>query len=170
MRYHQKRPVYDNAVSRRSWLCWCDNWRQNCTEIHLYGPKFGLFGIALHLTSRAAILIVPNLTEQDCVVLHSTAVSCSGLDGTGLGWAVKDCTALHCTALDGLDSTAVDLYGPGLCWVEMYLAGREWKELDGKEQNWMAWGSTEQAQTPLDRLDRNKLDWSARQRSGMDWT
>ena len=52
----------------------------------------------------------------------------------------------------------------------MYLAGREWKELDGKEQNWMAWGSTEQAQTPLDRLDRNKLDWGARQRSGMDWT
>ena len=50
-----------------------------------YGPKFGLFGIALHLTSRAAILIVPNLTEQDCVVLDSTAVSCSGLDGTGLG-------------------------------------------------------------------------------------
>ena len=34
----------------------------------------------------------------------------------------------------------------------------------------MAWGSTEQAQTPLDRLDRNKLDWGARQRSGMDWT
>ena len=92
------------------------------------------------------------------------------LDWTGQDWAELLRIALFCTALDGLDSTAVDLYGPGLCWVEMYLAGREWKELDGKEQNWVAWGSTEQAQTPLDRLDRNKLDWSARQRSGMDWT
>ena len=60
--------------------------------------------------------------------------------------------------LTGLDSTAVDLYGTGLCWVEMYLAGREWMELDGKKQNWMGWDLTGQAQTPLDGLDRNKLD------------
>ena len=41
-------------------------------------------------------LVVPNLTEQDCVVLDSTAISCPGVDETGLGWAVIDCTVLHC--------------------------------------------------------------------------
>ena len=89
----------------------------------MYGLKCGLFGIALHLTGRAAMhLVVPNLTEQDCVVLDSTAVSCSGLNGTRLS-----CYGLHCSALylTGLDSTAVGLYGPGLCWIEKYLAGRE---------------------------------------------
>ena len=55
-------------------------------------------------------------------MLDSTAVSCSGLNGTGLS-----CYELHCSALylTGLDSTAVGLYGPGLCWIEKYLAGRE---------------------------------------------
>ena len=66
--------------------------------------------------------VVPNLTEPDCVVLDSTAISFYGLDGTERGRAATDCTALHLT---GLDSTAVDLYGLGLCWIEMYLAGRE---------------------------------------------
>ena len=78
-------------------------------------------------------LVVPSLTEQDCVVLDSTAVSCSGLNGTG-----QDRTGLSCYRLynllqlscyrlylTGLDSTAVDLYEPGPCWIEMYLAGRE---------------------------------------------
>ena len=70
----------------------------------MYGLKCGLFRIALHLTGRAAMhLVVPNLTEQDCVVLDSTAVSCSGLDGTR-----PRCYGLHCSALHltGLDSTA----------------------------------------------------------------
>ena len=56
-------------------------------------------------------LAVPNLTEQDCVVLDSTAVSCSGLDGTGRNGVELLRIAL---LLTGLDSTAVDLYGPGL--------------------------------------------------------
>ena len=42
-------------------------------------------------------LVVPNLTEQDCVVLDSTAVSCSRLDETEMSRGVTDCTALHCT-------------------------------------------------------------------------
>ena len=149
--------MYDNAVSRRSWLCWCDNWRQDWTEIHLYGLKCGLSRIALHLTGWAAMhLVVPNLTEQNCVVLDSTAVSCSGRDGTG-----QSCYGLHYSALHltGLDSTAVDLYGPGLCWRlnEMYLAGRKWIGIgldgtgpDGRRFHWM--------------------DWTARQWSGLDWT
>ena len=60
-------------------------------------------------------------------MLDSTAVSCSGLDGTGRDWAELLRIALLCTALDWtrLDSTAVDLYEPGLRWIEMYLAGRE---------------------------------------------
>ena len=66
-------------------------------------------------------LVVPNLTEQDCVMLDSMAVSCSRLDETEMSRGVTDCTALHCTALhctalhfSVLDSTAVDLYGLGL--------------------------------------------------------
>ena len=86
---------------------------------------------SLEWTGRNA-LVVPNLTEQDCVVLDSTAVSCSGLEGTGREGTGRDgtglsCYGLHCSALHltGLDSTAVDLYRPGLCWIEMNLAGRE---------------------------------------------
>ena len=67
-------------------------------------------------------LVVPSLTEQDCVVLDSTAVSCSGLNGTGQDKTELSCYRLYLT---GLDSTAVDLYEPGLCWIEMYLAERE---------------------------------------------
>ena len=53
--------------------------------MHLYGLKCGLFRMALHLTGQAAMhLAVPNLTEQDCVVLDSTAVSCPRVDETGL--------------------------------------------------------------------------------------
>ena len=155
--YHYKRPVYDNAVSRRSWLCWCDNWRQDWTEIHLYGLQCGLFRIALHLTGRAAMhLVVPNLTEPDCVVRDSTAVSCSGQDGTG-----QSCYGLHCSAvhLTGLDLTYM---GPGLCWIEMYLAGRKWIGigLDGTGLDW----------TGLDLRRFHWMDWTARQWSGLDWT
>ena len=72
-------------------------------------------------------LVVPSLTEQDCVVLDSTAVSCSGLNGTGRDRTGLDGTGLSCYRLylTGLDSTVVDLYEPGLCWIEMYLAERE---------------------------------------------
>ena len=72
-------------------------------------------------------LVVPSLTEQDCVVLDSTAVSCSGLNGTGRDRTGLDGTGLSCYRLylTGLDSTAVDLYESGLCWIEMYLAGRK---------------------------------------------
>ena len=65
----------------------------------MYGLKCGLFRIALHLTGRAAMhLAVPNLTEQDCVVLDSTAVSCSQLDETEMAEVLR--IALLCTALD----------------------------------------------------------------------
>ena len=54
--------------------------------MHLYGLKCGLFGIASHLTGRAAMhVVVAFSTEQDCGVLESMAISCSRLDGTGLG-------------------------------------------------------------------------------------
>ena len=76
---------------------------------------------SLEWTGRNA-LVVPNLIEQDCVVLDSTAVSCSGLEGTGRDGAELLRIALLFTALD---STAVDLYRPGLCSIEMNLAGRE---------------------------------------------
>ena len=64
---------------------------------------------------------------------------------------------LHCSALHltGLDSTAIDLYGPRLCWIEMYLAGRERMELDGNEQYW-----TRRAQNPLNELDRTSVEWT----------
>ena len=72
-------------------------------------------------------LVVPNLTEQDCVVPDSTATSCSGLDGTGRDGTGLSCYGLHCSALHltGIDSTAVDLYGPRPCWIEMYLDDRK---------------------------------------------
>ena len=92
------------------------------------GLNVGFFGIALHLIGRAAMhLVVPSLTEQDCVVLDSGAISCSGLNVSGQDETGLSCYGLHCSALHltGLDSTAIDLYGPGLCWIEMYLAGRE---------------------------------------------
>ena len=63
-------------------------------------------------------LVVLNLTEQDCVVLDSK------------DWSGRDelsCYGLHCSALQltVLESTAVELYVPGLYWIEMYLAGME---------------------------------------------
>ena len=67
-------------------------------------------------------VVVPNSTEQDCGVLDSVAISCSRLvDGAGLSSYGLHCSVLHLT---GLDSTAIDLYGPGLRWIEMCLAGR----------------------------------------------
>ena len=43
-------------------------------------------------------LAVPNLSEQDCVVLDSTAVSCYQLDETEMAEVLR--IALLCTALD----------------------------------------------------------------------
>ena len=43
--------------------------------------------------------------------------------------------------------------------------GREPINLNGTGLDW-----TERDQTPLNGLDRIKLDWSTRQRSGLDWT
>ena len=140
--------MYDNAVSRRSWLCWCDNWRQRWTEIHFYGLKCGLFWIALHLTGRAAMhLVVPSLTEQDCVVLDSAAISCSGLDGTGLAELLR--IALLCTALDW---TRLDCYWLIWTWATLDLNILSWEGMNGI------------------RRERTGLDWTARQRSGPDWT
>ena len=60
-------------------------------------------------------LVVLNLTEQDCVVLDSK------------DWSRRDGTELLRIALQltVLESTAVELYVPGLYWIEMYLAGME---------------------------------------------
>ena len=65
-------------------------------------------------------LVVPNLTEQGCVVVDSTVVSCIRRDGTG-----QSCYGLHCSALHltGLDSTAVDLYGT---WAMLDLNVLSW--------------------------------------------
>ena len=148
-RYHWKGPFYDN-VSRRSSLCWCDNWRQHWTEIHLYGLKCGLFGIALHLTGRAAMhVVVPNSIEQDCGVLDSVAFSCSRLDGTGLGWALTDCTALHCTRLDYTWLL--------LTYMDLAYAGLKCTWLEGNELE-------------LDGCRFHRMDWTARQWNGPDWT
>ena len=50
------------------------------------GLNVGFFRIALQLTGRAAMhLVVPNLIEQDCVVLDLMVVSCSGLNETEMG-------------------------------------------------------------------------------------
>ena len=153
-----KRPVYDNAVSRRSWLCWCVNWRQDWTEIHLYGLQCGLFRIALHLTGRAAMhLVVPSLTEQDCVVVDSTAVSCPWLNGTGRDGTGLSCYGLHFSALHWTSFDCNWLIWTWAMLDQMYLAGRKWIEirLDG----------TELAQNPLNVLDRTSVEWS-----GLDWT
>ena len=55
-------------------------------------------------------LVVPSLTEKDCVVLDSAAISCSGLNGTGQDETGLSCYGLHCSALHltRLDSTAID--------------------------------------------------------------
>ena len=154
-RYHWKGPFYDN-VSRRSSLCWCDNWRQHWTEIHLYGLKCGLFGIALHLTGRAAMhLVVPSLTEQDCVVLDSAAISCSGLDGTGLAELLR--IALLCTALDW---TRLDCYW--LIWT--------WATLDWNVLSWKGTNRTGLDGTGPDGHRFHWMDWTTRQWSGLDWT
>ena len=157
-RYHWRGPFYDNG-SRRSSLSWCDNWRQHWTEIHLHWLICGLFGIALHFTGRPVMhVFVPNSTEQDCGVLDSMAISCSGLDGTGLGWALTDCTALHCTWLEysRLLLTYMDLAYAGLKCTK--LEGNE-LELDGNEQDW-----TGRAQIPPNGLDRASVEWT-----GLDW-
>ena len=50
------------------------------------GLNVGFFRIALQLTGRAAMhLVVPNLIEQDRVVLDSAVGSCSGLNETEMG-------------------------------------------------------------------------------------
>ena len=48
-------------------------------------------------------LVVPSSTEQDYVVLDSTAVSCSGLNGTG-----QDKTELSCYTLYNLLQIVLD--------------------------------------------------------------
>ena len=108
-------------------------------------------------------LAVPNLSEQDCVVLDSTAVSCSQLDETEMAEVLR--IALLCTALDW---TRLD-YPRLKC---TYVEGNDWNwtgtnrfEREGTGLDW-----TGRDQTPLNGLDRIKLDWSTRQRSGLDWT
>ena len=71
-------------------------------------------------------LVVPNLTEQDCVVLDSTAVSCSPLDETEMSRDVTDCTAVQCASLyqTRLLLTRMDLGHPRLKCTQ--VEGNEW--------------------------------------------
>ena len=162
-RYHWRSPFYDNT-SKRSSLCWCDNWRQHWAEIHFYGLKCGLFGIVLHLTGRAGMhVVVPNSTEQDCVVLDSVAISCSGQDWTGRDWAELSRIALLNTALDW---TRLYCYWLIWTWATMDLNVLGWK---GMDWNWTGTNSigldwTGRAQIPRNGLDRTSVEWT-----GLDW-
>ena len=89
-----------------------------------------------------------------------------GRDGTGLSCYGLHCSALHLT---GLDSTAVDLYRPGLCWIEMNSAGREWigigwdgTGLDGRRFHWMDWTAR--------RWEWSGLDWAGQHCRRLKWT
>ena len=107
-------------------------------------------------------VVVPNSTEQDCVVLDSVAISCSGLDGTGLGWAVR--IALLCTALDW---TRLECY-----WLIWTWATLDWNVLSWKGMNWN-WTGTNRIGldgTGLDGRRFHWMDWTTRQWSGLDWT
>ena len=162
-RYHWRSPFYDNT-SKRSSLCWCDNWRQHWAEIHFYGLKCGLLGIVLHLTGRAGMhVVVPNSTEQDCVVLDSVAISCSGQDWTGRDWAELSRIALLNTALDW---TRLYCYWLIWTWATMDLNVLGWK---GMDWNWTGTNSigldwTGRAQIPRNGLDRTSVEWT-----GLDW-
>ena len=59
-------------------------------------------------------------------------------DWMGQYWAELLRITLLCTALDWtrLDSTAVDLYGPGLRWIKMHLAEGNELELDWTARQW----------------------------------
>ena len=163
-RYHWRSPFYDNT-SKRSFLCWCDNWRQHWAEIHFYGLKCGLFGIVLHLTGRAGMhVVVPNSTEQDCVVLDSVAISCSGQDWTGRDWAELSRIALLNTALDW---TRLYCYWLIWTWATMDLNVLGWK---GMDWNWTGTNSIGLDWTGLDGRRFHGMDWTARQWSGPDWT
>ena len=55
-------------------------------------------------------------------------------------------------------------------FMNLGYAGLECTQLDRKEQNWTGWDWIGRAQNSLSTLDRIKLNWSARQRNGLDWT
>ena len=158
-RYHWRSPFYDNT-SKRSSLCWCDNWRQHWAEIHFYGLKCGLFGIVLHLTGRAGMhVVVPNSTEQDCVVLDSVAISCSGQDWTGRDWAELSRIALLNTALDW---TRLYCYWLIWTWATMDLNVLGWK---GMDWNWTGTNSI-----GLDWTGADSTEWTGPHVSGVDRT
>ena len=112
-------------------------------------------------------LVVPSLTEQDCVVLDSAAISCSGLDGTGLAELLR--IALLCTALDW---TRLDCYWLIWTWATLDLNVLGWKGInwnwtgtDGNEQDW-----TGRDWTGLDGHRFHRVDWTASPWIGPDWT
>ena len=107
-------------------------------------------------------LVVPNLTEQDCVVLDSTAVSSSGLDETEMDWGVTDCTALYCTWLDWtrLLLTYMDLGYPRL----------KFSKVEVNEWNWMGTNRFERDGNRLHLNDWTGLNWTGVHVSGVAWT
>ena len=104
--------------------------------------------------------VVPNLTEQDCVVLDSTAVSCSGLDGTGLGWAVR--IALLCTALYW---TRLDFCWPIWTWAMLDINVLSWKGMYG-----IGWERTELNGTGVDWTDTDFTRWTGQEYTSAEWT
>ena len=150
-RYHWRSPFYDNT-SKRSFLCWCDNWRQHWAEIHFYGLKCGLFGIVLHLTGRAGMhVVVPNSTEQDCVVLDSA-----------LDW-----TRLHCYWLiwtrATMDLNVLGWKGMDWNWTRTNSIGLDWTGLD-----WTGADSMEWTGPHVSGVDRTGLSRTALQKTELD--
>ena len=98
-------------------------------------------------------LAVPNLSEQDCVVLDSTAVSCSQLDETEMAEVLR--IALLCTALD---------------WTRLDYPRLKCTYVEGNDWNWTGTNRFEREGTGLDWTGRDGtrlhlMDWT-----GLNWT
>ena len=64
----------------------------------------------------------------------------------------------------------MDLGYPRLKCTEVEGNEWNWTEMNRFERGGTGLGWTGREQTPLNGLDRIKLDWSTHQRSGLDWT
>ena len=64
----------------------------------------------------------------------------------------------------------MDLGYPRLKCTEVEGNEWNWTEMNRFERDGTGLGWTGREQTPLNGLDRIKLDWSTHQRSGLEWT
>ena len=104
-------------------------------------------------------VVVLNSTEQDCVVLDSVAISCSGQDWTGRDWAELSRIALLNTALDW---TRLYCYWLIWTWATMDLNVLGWK---GMDWNWTGTNSI-----GLDWTGADSTEWTGPHVSGVDRT